>query len=187
MFVCVCVFVGCAAVCVFRPGRMCVGGVHFCPNRVVLRFVWIRRRRTERSSRTQCHGFHIPLAHALMTREHEYSRSLPPSAAPSRPLCPVVSSRASLVAHEHMCFCAGRWHEPRPDRRGACRVVGVLVQYMWRSNGTGVPCHLHSLTNGTRALVGLQPFGGRAFVAEANASKERSSQPRYPSAGAARD
>ncbi len=53
---CVCVFVGCAGVCGVRPGRVCVGCVHFCPNRVVRRFVLIRRRRTERSSRTECEG-----------------------------------------------------------------------------------------------------------------------------------
>jgi hypothetical protein len=89
-----------------------------------------------------------------MAREHEYSRSLPPSAAPSRPLCPVVSSRASLGAHVYMCRSLARassrstWCVPRGWGTRTVRVEGT---WYWR---TRVPCHLRSLAARALLLVG---------------------------------
>ena len=203
------------------------------PKRVVRRFVLIRRHRTERSSRTECHGVlradswvltghcrgpPVPSASGTHGLPRGYSGdpkcdataqnaaparriffgshtthpssmhasrtlvltpALRPSVAPSRPLCP------GLLAYfaRPTCTCAGRWREPRPDRRGACRVVGVLVQYVWRSHGTRVPCHVRSLA----ALVRSSAYSSSVVAVRCRSKLGQHSLPgrcvcpRYPS------
>jgi hypothetical protein len=94
-----------------------------------------------------------PFEHAGPARTLTPTPSLPPSL--SRGLLACVSRHAR--AHVLLCRSLAR----ASSRSTWCvRLVGVLVQYVWRAHGTRVSCHVRRLTNRTCALVGVQPFGG---------------------------
>ena len=61
------------------------------------------------------------------SHKHAHSPSL------SRSLPPSLSCGLLACFPRHLCCGAGRWRERRPDRRGACPCLGILVRYMWRS------------------------------------------------------
>jgi hypothetical protein len=107
------------------------------------------------------------------SRTHAHS---PPSDAPSRALCPVVCSRASFGTRAFVQVAGASLVQIDVVRAcdGGTRTVRVEV------DGTGVPCHVLSLANCTRAcgssvVAGLLPnqaklrvailgFGLRVFV-----------------------
>jgi hypothetical protein len=69
-------------------------------------------------------------------------------------LPPVLSCGLLACFSRHMCCGACRSLARASSRSTWCvPVTGVLVQYMWEVNGTGVLCHVHSLANCTRALT----------------------------------